>query len=303
MDDQPFFRAVHQEYIQELRHSDDPLLHILANIEEADEILCSIGVGLEAERTFYLGMITALEDYPAECLAVATRDLFKYTAHVCLPNSIRYLHTARHALAYARAQAQSFPTAVSLQDVLHSMIADFRIYDPTAASPISRSRNDGMAISVRAPLAHEAAPPLEEVQGANTASEYLQVLLRSPHPLYQLLATIEESDLVLCATGKQLVEEHSRLQDCATPLDDENRPMAAAFTFLLKPRICERFPILIDSTHTARNILTHVRRQVRAYPALVDRQDVPRSSLADFQFYDPPADVHPHTPRNAGTHD
>ena len=139
MDDQPFFWAVHQEYIQELHCSDDPLLHILANIEEADETLCSIGIGLEDERTFSLGMITALEDYPAECLAVATMDLFEHTANVHLPKLIHYLHTAHLALAYARAQAQSFPTVVALQDVLRNTNADFRIFVPPADLPIPRS--------------------------------------------------------------------------------------------------------------------------------------------------------------------
>ena len=173
---------------------------------------------------------------------------------------------------------------MALQDVLHSTHADFRIYDPSADALIPRSRNEGAALSARAPLAHEAAPPLEEAQGATTASEYLQVLRRSPHPLYQLLATIEESDLVLCATGKQLVEEYSCIQDCATLLDDDDRSMAAAITFLLKPRTYERFPILIASTHTARDILTYVRRQVRAYPALVDVRMFHAPRLRIFSF-------------------
>ena len=201
MDDQPFFWAVHQEYIQELHHSDNPLLHILANIEEANETLCSIGVGLEDERTFSLSMLTALEDYHAECLAAATMEILEHTANIRLPNLIRYLHTACHALAYAQAQAQSFPTAVALQDVLRNTNVDFRIFVPPADLPIPRSRNEGAAFSACAPWAHEAAPSPEEAQGATMASEYLQALRRSNHPLSQLLATIEESDLVLCAAG------------------------------------------------------------------------------------------------------
>ena len=301
MDDQPFFWAVHQEYIQELHRLDDPLLHILVNIEEADETLCSIGIGLEDERTFSLGMITALEDYPAECLAVATMDLCGHTANVRLPNLICYLHTTCHALAYARVQVQSFPTVVALQDVLRNTNADFRIFVLPVDLPIPRSRNEGTAFSACAPLAHKAAPPLEEAQGATMASEYLQVLRRSTHPLYQLLATIEESDLVLCTAGKQLVEEHTCLQDCVTLLDDDEHSMAAAIIFLLKLLARKRFPTLIASMHTARNVLTHVRQQVWAYPDLVDCRDVPRTLLADFQFHDPPADAHSHTLlRNAG---
>ena len=189
---------------------------------------------------------------------------------------------------------------VALQDVLRNTNADFRIFVLPADLPIPRSQNEGAAFSARAPLAHKVAPPLEEAQGATTASEYLQVLWCSTHPLYQLLATIEESDLVLCAAGKQLVEEHMCIQDCVTLLDDNEHSMAAAIIFLLTLLARECFPILISSMHTARNILTHVRWQVRAYPDLGDRRDVPRTSLADFQFYDPPADVHPHTLHNAG---
>ena len=133
-----------------------------------------------------------------------------------------------------------------------------------------------------------------------TASEYLQALRRSTHPLSQLLATIEESDLVLCTTGQQLVDEHTCIQDCVTLLDDDECPMATAIIFLLTPLAHEHFPTLIASMHTARYVLTHVHRQVWAYPDLVDRRDVSCTLLMDFQFYDPPADVHTHTLRNAG---
>ena len=158
----------------------------------------------------------------------------------------------------------------------------------------------GTAFSACAPLAHEAAPSPEEAQGVTTASEYLQALRRSTHPLSQLLATIEESDLVLCTTGQQLVDEHTCIQDCTTLLADDEHPMAAAIIFLLTLLACKCFPTLIASTHTARYMLTHVRRQVWAYPDLVDHRDVPCTTLVDFQFYDPPADVHTHTLRNAG---
>ena len=103
-DDQPFEWVVHKEYIQVLQSSNDPLLQILANIEDVNGTLCTLGQCLEDERTFSLGMIAALEDYIAECLEVATMSFLEQTVNSCLPTLIGHLHTTCHALAYAKAQ-------------------------------------------------------------------------------------------------------------------------------------------------------------------------------------------------------
>ena len=129
-DDQPFEWVVHKEYIQVLWSSDDPLLQILAHIEDVDGTLCALGQRLEDERTFSLGMIDALEDYAAECLAVATMSFLEQIANSCLPTLFGHLHTSRHMLAYAWAQVQSFPTLVACQDVPCNTNEDFRVLDP-----------------------------------------------------------------------------------------------------------------------------------------------------------------------------
>ena len=129
----------------------------------------------------------------------------------------------------------------------------------------------------------------------STVAEYLQALRRSTNPLSQLLATFEDSDVVLCTIGQLLIDEHKCIHDWNQTLADYERPLAGAIIHLLEPLVHERFPTLIVNTDTACHVITHVRRQVWAYPDLVDRQAVPRTTLVDFQVCNPLVNAHTHT--------
>ena len=100
-DDHPPEWATHMEYIRVLRSSADPLLQLLANIEDLDGTLCALGQRLEDVHTYSLEMIAALDDTP-DSLAVAIVRLLDQTAHSCLPTVIGHMQTAHHVLAYAR---------------------------------------------------------------------------------------------------------------------------------------------------------------------------------------------------------
>ena len=141
---------------------------------------------------------------------------------------------------------------------------------------------------------------MEEAQGASTVTEYIQALQHSTNPLPQLLATIEDSDVVLCTVGQLLVDEHKYIHEWNILLADSERPLASAILHLFELLACKRFPILIANMHTARHVLTHVHMQVRAYPDLVDHRDVMRTMLVDFYVRDPPVNVCTHTLQNAG---
>ena len=289
-DDQPPEWVAHQEYIRVLWRSNDPLFQIAANIETIDGTLCGIGQRLEDERTFASEMFDALEDDTADFLAVATRSLLAQIANTRISTLIGQIQVVRHLLAYARAQVQSFPTLVASQGFLCIPNPEFIVTVPPAGGPIPIPCNMGAA----------AALTLEEAQGVSTAAEYRQALRRSTNPLSQLLATFEDSDVILCAMGHLLMDEHKGVRDWNRTLAAYGCPLAAAIIQLFEPLVHERFPTLIVNTHTARHVITHVRKQVRAYPALVDCQTVPRTMLVDFQVCDPPVNVRTHSLRNAG---
>ena len=103
-----------------------------------------------------------------------------------------------------------------------------------------------------------------------------------------------------CGPFQTCVDEHKDIHELHTLLAESGRPLAGAILHLLDPLAHDRFPILIANTHTARHMFTHIRRQVRAYPVLVDRWDVSRTMLEDFQVCDPPVNVRTHSLRNAG---
>ena len=147
--DQPPEWVAHTEYIQVLRSSDDPLLQILANIEDVDGTLCALGQCLEDKRTFSLEMIDALDDTD-DFLAVATMSFLEQTANSRLPTLLGHMHNARHVFAYARTQVQSFPNLVTCQDVLCTTNEDFRVLDPPITVPTQISRPAGMAFSILA---------------------------------------------------------------------------------------------------------------------------------------------------------
>ena len=153
----------------------------------------------------------------------------------------------------------------------------------------------GAAFSVRASPANDVASPLEEAQGVSMVTEHIPALQRSTTPLSQLLAIIEDSDVVLCAMGQLLVDEHKFLQDVNTLLADSERPLASAIIYLFELLAHECFPTLIANMHTACHVLTHIHWQVRAYPDSVDCWDVLHTTLVDFQVCDPPVNVHTHT--------
>ena len=284
-EDQPPEWVAHKEYIRTLRSSNNPLSQILSNIEEIDGTVCALGQHLEDKHMFSLEMFDALEDDTADFLAVATRSFLEQLANSCLPPLIGHLCNVRHMLAYAREQVQAFPTLVDCQDFLCSPNVAFRVSDPPAGGSIPIPRNVGATV----------APSPEEVQGVSTATEYLQALRCSTNPFSQLLATIEDSDVVLCVVGQLLLDAHKGISDWNRTLADYDRPLAGAIIHLFEPLVHEGFPTLIVNTHTAHHVITHVRRQVRAYPDLVDRRAVPRTTLVDFQVCDPPVNVRTHT--------
>ena len=289
-DDPPPEWVAHQEYMRVLWRSTEPLFQIAANIETIDWTLCGIGQRLEDERTLALEMFDALEDDTADFLAKATRSLLAQIANTCIPTLIGQIRVVRHLLDYARAQVHSFPSLVASQDFLCQPNPEFTVTSPPAGEPILIPHD----------VAASAAPTLEDVQGVSTADEYRQALRRSTNPLSQLLATFEDSDVVLCAIGRLLLDEHGRLRAWNRTLAASGRPLAAAIIQLFEPLVHERFPTLIVNTHTARHAIIHVRQQVRAYPALVDRQTVPRTTLVDFEVCDPPIRASTHTLRHAG---
>ena len=100
--------------------------------------------------------------------------------------------------------------------------------------------------------------------------------------------------------GQLLIDEHKGIRDWNRTLAAYGHPLAAAIIQLFEPLVHEHSPTWIVNTHTARHAITHVRKQVRAYPALVDRQTVPRTTLVDFQVCDPPVHASTHTLRKAG---
>ena len=123
-DDQPPEWIAHTEYIQALWNSNDPLLQLLANIEDLDGTLCALGQLLEDEHMHFLEMINALDD-TADSLAGTIVHLLEQTAHSHLPTLISHMHTAYHVLAYARMQVQAFPDLVDHQAVPHNASANF----------------------------------------------------------------------------------------------------------------------------------------------------------------------------------
>ena len=137
-DDQPPEWVAHTEYIQVLWSSDDPLLQLLANIEDIDGTLCALGQHLEDEHMYSLEMIDALDD-TADSLAGAIVHLLEQTAHSRLPTLISHMHTACHMLAYACMQVQAFPDLVAHWAVPRNTNADFRVLDPPATVPTHTS--------------------------------------------------------------------------------------------------------------------------------------------------------------------
>ena len=190
-DDPPPEWVAHQEYMRVLWRSTEPLFQIAANIETIDWTLCSIGQRLEDERMFALEMFDALEDDTVDFLAVATRSLLAQIAHTRIPTLIGQIRVVRHLLDYARAQVHSFPTLVASQDFLCHPNPEFIVTSPPAGGPILIPHNVDAGV----------APTLEDVQGVSTAAEYRQALRRSTNPLSQLLATLEDNDVILCAMG------------------------------------------------------------------------------------------------------
>ena len=149
-------------------------------------------------------------------------------------------------------------------------------------------------------MANEAALTPEESQGVSTAAEYFQALRSSINPLPQLLATIEDSDVVLCALGQLLEDKLKCFLEWITILADSDRPLAGTLVHLLALVAYSRFPTLIVNMHTARYVLAHARMQVQAYPDLLDRREVLRTAVEGFQVREPPVNVSSHTLRNAG---
>ena len=222
-DDQPPEWVAHQEYMRVLWRSNNPLFQISANIETIDGTLCGIGQHLEDECTFALEMFEALEDDTADFLAVATRSLLAQIANTRLPTLLGQIRVIRHLLAYAWAQVQSFPTLVASQDFLCTTNPEFIVTVPPAGGPIPIPCNMGAA----------AALTLEEAQGVSTADEYQQALRHSTNPLSQLLATFEDSDVILCAMGQLLIDEHKGIRDWNRTLAAYGRPLATAIIQLL----------------------------------------------------------------------
>ena len=235
-------------------------------------------------------MFDALEDDTADFLAVATRSLLAQIANARLPTIIHHMCTVCHMLTYAWAQVQSFPTMVAHQDFLHNTNEDFQVLDPPAGGPIPIPCNVGAVVAL----------PLEEAQGVSTVAAYLQALWRSTNPLSQLLATIEDSDVILCAMGQLLLDEQKGIRDWNSILADSEFSLAGTIIHLFELLVYNRFPILIVNTHAAHHVITHVCRQVQAYPELVDRRAVPHPTLVDFQVCDPSVNVRTHTLQNAG---
>ena len=211
-DDQSPEWAAHQEYIRGLWSSDDPLLQILANIEDINGTLYTLGQHLVDVHMFSLEMFDALEDDTADFLAVATRSLLEQIANTRLPTLIRHMCNVHHILAYAWVQVQSFPTLVACPDLLCNMNEDFRVLDPLAGGPIPIPCTVGAV----------AALPLEEAQGVSTVAEYLQALWHSTNPLSQLLATFEDSDVILCTAGQLLLDEQQGIRDWNSSLVDSD---------------------------------------------------------------------------------
>ena len=137
-------------------------------------------------------------------------------------------------------------------------------------------------------MANEAALTPEEAQGVSTATEYIQALRSSLNPLPQLLATIEDSDVVLCALGQLLEEKQKCFLEMIAILADSVHPLAGTLVHLLEPMTYSCFPTLIGNMHNAHHVLTHAHMQVQAYPDLVDCQAVPHNEVVDFRVRDPP---------------
>ena len=133
-DDQTPEWIAHTEYIQALQSSDDPLLQLLANIEDLDGTLCALGQLLEDEHMCLLEMINALAN-TAGPLAGTLVCLLEQTAHSHLPTLIFNMHTARHVLAHAHMQVQAYPDLVDHQAVLCNAGVDFGVPDPPATAP------------------------------------------------------------------------------------------------------------------------------------------------------------------------
>ena len=290
-DDHPPEWTSQTEYIQVLRSSTDPLLQLLANIEHLDGTLRGLGQCLEDARTYSLEMIEALDD-TTDSLAVAIVRLLDQTAHTRLPTLIGHAQTARHVLAYARLQVTAFPDLVDRRSVPRNMNAESPVFDPPATVSTHPSRHPGAESCASASTANEVAL-------TSTAAEYFQALRSSIHPLPQLLATIEDSDVVCCALGQLLEDELTDFLEWITILADADQPLAGTLSYLLE-QAASRFSTLIITMHTARYVLAHARMQVHAYPALVDRQEVLRTAVEGFQVLEPPVEVSSHTLRNAG---
>ena len=144
-------------------------------------------------------------------------------------------------------------------------------------------------------MANKAALTLEEAQGVSTAAEYIQALWSSINPFPQLLATIEDSDVILCALGQLLEDKHKCFLEWIAILADSDHPLAGTLVHLLELMAHSCFPTLIVNMHTARHVLTYACMQVQAYPDRVDCRDVLRTAVVDFQVCHPPVNVCPHT--------
>ena len=137
-EDPPPEWIAHTEHIQALQSSVNPLHQILANIEDLDGTLCSLGQLLKDEHACSLEMIKALAD-TAGPMAATLATLLKLMAYSRLPTLIFNMHTAHRVLAHARLQVQSYPDLVDRWAVPRNAGADFRVPNPPATVPAHTS--------------------------------------------------------------------------------------------------------------------------------------------------------------------
>ena len=92
-EDPPPEWIAHTEHIQALWSSDNPLHQLLANIEDLDGTLCSLGQLLEDKHTHFLEMIDALADTAGPMMATPV-SLLEPMTYSHLPTLIFNMHTA-----------------------------------------------------------------------------------------------------------------------------------------------------------------------------------------------------------------
>ena len=133
-EDPPPEWIAHTDHIHTLWSLADPLHHILANIEERNGTICSLGKLLEDEHERFTAMIDVLIKV-AGTTADPIVTLLELMAYAHLPTLILNMHAACRVIAHACLQVQSYPDLVDHWAVPCNAGADFHVPDPPATVP------------------------------------------------------------------------------------------------------------------------------------------------------------------------